>query len=112
MIESYAFGRIRINDKDYTSDVIIYPDRVEDNWWRREGHHLHFDDLLGIIPEKPDTIIIGTGRYGLMKVPPDLIDRLKDMGIDVIVQKTGSACKVYNDTCRSKKVIAALHLTC
>ena len=45
MIDSYSFGEIVINGKRYTSDVIIFSDSVDDNWWRKSGHLLHKDDL-------------------------------------------------------------------
>ncbi|MEQ8191120.1 MAG: hypothetical protein ABRQ39_24360 [Candidatus Eremiobacterota bacterium] len=45
MIDSYDFGTIKISGKTYKSDVIIYPDRVDGKWWRKEGHSLHPDDL-------------------------------------------------------------------
>ena len=45
LIESYSFGKISINGKIYHSDVIIFPDRVYDSWWRKEGHILHLEDL-------------------------------------------------------------------
>ena len=32
MIESYKFGEIVIDGTTYTSDVIIYPDNVDDKW--------------------------------------------------------------------------------
>jgi hypothetical protein len=32
-IESYHFGEIVIDGRRYSSDVIIYPDRVEGQWW-------------------------------------------------------------------------------
>lgn len=36
MINSYDFGRIVVDGKAYTSDVIIFPDRVNSYWWRKE----------------------------------------------------------------------------
>ncbi|RLI30667.1 hypothetical protein DRO48_02760, partial [Candidatus Bathyarchaeota archaeon] len=44
-IEAYGFGYIVVDGKRYTSDVIIFPDRVMDGWWRKEGHRLYVDDL-------------------------------------------------------------------
>jgi hypothetical protein len=44
MIESYDFGVLRIDGKEYHSDVIIYPEsspggcRVDGSWWRKQGH--------------------------------------------------------------------------
>jgi len=31
-ISDYRFGRIVIDGKTYTSDVIVYPDRVDPSW--------------------------------------------------------------------------------
>jgi hypothetical protein len=41
----YEFGIIVIDGSEYRSDVIISNDRVQDNWWRKEGHRLALDDI-------------------------------------------------------------------
>jgi len=112
MIESYSFGQMTINGKKYNSDLIIFKDRINDSWWRREGHNLCIDDIKEIINEKPEIIIIGTGFSGLMKVSTDLIKYLESIGIETIVTKTKDACDEYNKLYKKKKVIAAFHLTC
>jgi len=66
-----------------------------------------------IIDKKPDILIIGTGYFGLMKVPKELIEKIKSSGIkQVIVKKTGEACTEYNKLYKKNKIIAAFHLTC
>ena len=45
MIESYNFGKITINSKEYHSDLIIYMNRIDDKWWRKEGHNLCIEDI-------------------------------------------------------------------
>lgn len=113
MIDSYDFGQIVINGRRYTSDVIVFPDRVRDSWWRREGHRLHVEDIEGAVQEeKPEVLVVGTGYSGLMKVLPETENYLKSKGIELIVQSTREACKTFNSLVKSKKVIAALHLTC
>lgn len=112
MIDSYDFGKIVINGKHYTSDVIIYPDRVDASWWRKQGHELHPEDLEGVIKEKPTVLVVGTGKYGLMKVLPETRDFLQSKGIKLIAGKTDDACKTYNQLRDSERVVAALHLTC
>lgn len=111
-IESYRFGRIVIGDTLYTQDVIICPDHIAPNWWRKEGHLLQLDDLNGVLKESPDVLIIGTGAYGLMRVPDELSKTLKSMNIEVIVAQTKEACDTYNKLHSEKQVAAALHLTC
>jgi len=112
MIEFYSFGQIIINGVQYTSDLIIYPNHINSNWWRKEGHNLYKEDLEDVIKEKPEIIIVGTGYYGLMKVNLELIEYLESININMIINKTKDACLEYNNIYKDKKVIAALHLTC
>ena len=69
-IDSYQFGRIVVSGKKYTSDVIIFPDRVTDNWWRKTGHQLCLKDIAEVMTENPEVLVVGTGDSGLMKVLP------------------------------------------
>ncbi len=113
MIDSYDFGRIVINGRRYTSDVIVFPDRVRQSWWRREGHRLHVEDIKGALQEeKPEVLVIGTGYSELVKVLPETENYVKSKGIKLIVQSTREACKTFNRLVKSKRTIAALHLTC
>lgn len=109
-VESYSFGEITINDTSYKNDVIIYPGSVKDNWWRKEGHLLHLEDLAEVLEYDPDRLIIGTGAYGVMKVPENVKRKLKEQGIEVEVFKTGKACEKFNQS--RGKTVAVLHLTC
>ena len=118
-IEHYSFGKITIDGKTYTSDVIIYPERVDSSWWRKEGHNLHVEDLKDIVEVKPDILVIGTGAYGVMRVSRQIVAHLELKGIKVHAVRTGEAVDLFNElqskTGRGGKpevVIAALHLTC
>ena len=111
-IDSYSFGRIVINGKTYTSDVIIYPGTVNSEWWRREGHLLQLADLEEALQAGPDVLVIGTGSFGIMRVPGETVDRITAKGIAVKVERTGKAVEVYNELQGKVTVIAALHLTC
>jgi len=112
-IDSYSFGHIVINGKVYTSDVIIYNDRVDGSWWRKEGHLLQWLDISDIMKSKPDILVIGKGYSGVMSVPSELVDRIAALGIDVKVDKTTKAVEIFNSLQGKKSnVIAALHITC
>ena len=113
MIEDYSFGRIVINGKTYTSDVIVFPDRVMSDWWRNEGHELCPSDLWEVVQAKPEVLVVGTGHSGLMRVLPETEKYLKAQGIKLVAERTAEACQTFNRLLRSgKKVVAALHLTC
>jgi len=111
-IDSYDFGQIVINGKEYASDVIIFPDRIKDNWFRKVGHKLSLEDIAEVVAEKPEVLVIGTGAAGVMKVPPEVEKAIKDKGIKLIAERTAKACQTYNQICQSQRAVAALHLTC
>ncbi|MCK4247709.1 MAG: hypothetical protein KAX04_04135 [Methanomicrobia archaeon] len=111
MIESYRFGRICINGKNYRNDVLIFDDEIKE-WWRVKGHELHTKDLEWVIGKKPEIIIIGTGAYGILKVPEEVKDYLNSMKIEIKIEKTKRACELYNELKDKKRVAAGFHLTC
>jgi hypothetical protein len=112
-IEKYGFGSIIIDGRKYTKDVIVFHDKVFSPWWRKEGHYLSVKDLEKVIDAAPNLIIIGTGVYGIMKVPEETLKKLKELDIQTITAKTGEAVKIYNEEIKNKEnVIACLHLTC
>ena len=112
MIESYDFGKVVIDDRIYTSDVIVFPDRVRDNWWREEGHKISIEDLEEIFKEGPEVLVVGTGYSGLVEIPKKTADFVRSNGIRLIAEPTKRATEVYNELSKSKRVVAALHLTC
>lgn len=110
-IESYEFGRIVINGKEYTQDLIILGDKIISNWWREEGHLLQIVDIIEVFEFKPKIFIIGTGASGLMRVSDDLIKKLQEENIDYYILKTKDAVKKFNEI-ENKNKAAAFHLTC
>ena len=112
IIDSYQFGEIVVSGKKYTSDVIIFPDRVSHNWQRRSGHQLCLEDIAGVIAENPEVLVIGIGVSGLVEVLPEVRYGVESRGIKLIVESTDKACHTYNQLCYAQRVVAALHLTC
>lgn len=112
-ITHYQFGHIEIDGRDYTSDVIITSEKVEDNWWRKEGHSLAIDDLDAVVEADPQAVIIGSGYYGRMEVPEPTRQYLADKGIRVEIAKTSDAVAKFNELQKEyARIVAALHLTC
>lgn len=111
-IEEYEFGRIVVGGKEYREDIIIFPDRVKEGWWRKEGHLLLPEDLEEVLKEKPEVLVVGTGYSGYMKVPPSTKKWIEEKGINLRIEPTPSAWKVYNQLSSSHRTVAVLHLTC
>jgi len=77
MIDSYEFGRIVVDGRLYTSDIMIRPNGVVCDSWRREsGHLLARGDVGDLIDSRPDIIIAGQGNPGMMSPTPELVGEL------------------------------------
>ena len=55
---------------------------------------------------------MGTGDEKMVKVLTETQRYLEEQGIQLITQATDEAWQTYNQLCSSRKVVAALHLTC
>jgi len=112
MIESYAFGRMDVDGRPYTSDLIIFADRINDSWWRKTGHSVCLEDIEDVFKEKSEVLVIGTGFYGLVKVEEEVKSHAQSQGIILVIKKTEKAVQSFNTFASKKKTIGAFHLTC
>lgn len=84
MIDSYSFGSITVKGRVYNQDLIIFPDRIKSNWWRKQGHSLGRQDLDEVIDYRPEVLVVGKGVSGLMDVPASTKNALKKYSIEII----------------------------
>ncbi len=110
-IEGYRFGRVVVDGREETADVIVLPDRVVRNWRRLDGHGLALSDLDSVLDELPDRLLIGTGANGRLHPDPVTLELLRRQGIEVEVLPTDSAVRRYQQL-DPAATAAALHLTC
>jgi hypothetical protein len=110
-LEDYSFGRVVVEGEEQTRDLIVLPDRVVTNWWRREGHSLAIEDLGDVEDELPEKLVLGTGAHGRLRPSQAVLDELERRGVDVEVLPTGDAVRRYGEL-DGRRTAAALHLTC
>jgi hypothetical protein len=112
-IDGYSFGVMTIGGRAYQSDLVAFPDRVSPNWRRREGHVLGDGDLKEVLAYGPDALIVGTGAYGVMRVPGGVRSALEARGFEMVISRTGEAIGAFNERIeRGERVVGAFHLTC
>jgi hypothetical protein len=112
-IESYEFGRVRVDGRDYRADVIVLPGRVVADWWRLEGHSLAPEDLKEVVEARVKVLVVGTGAYGVVTVPDATITYLESHGVKFEAYNTEKAVRRYNELAAvGERVAAGLHLTC
>jgi hypothetical protein len=68
------------------------------------------EDLTVILENPPEILVVGTGAFGLMKIPGKTGEFIENYSITLIAEKTGKAVKTFNTITKEKA--AALHLTC
>jgi len=112
ILDAYQFGRIVVDGVAYTQDIIIFPDRVQENWWREAGHSVSVGDLETIFTAKPSHLILGLGAASRVQIPTETMEAIMEAGIDVTALPTREACYLYNEMKDQERIIAGLHLTC
>ncbi|MCS7180882.1 MAG: MTH938/NDUFAF3 family protein [bacterium] len=113
-VESYFFGFIKIDNKTYNHDILIFPTGIE-KWWRKEGHNVSLEDLEKVWEFNPQIIIFGQGTPGLMKISEEVKNYLNQKNIEFHILPTTSAVKLWNELIEkypNKVIIGAFHLTC
>ena len=110
-IDQYEFGRIVVDGREETKDLIVLPDRVVRNWWREDGHALVLDDLNDVLDELPPHLVVGTGADGRMRPDPEMVQHLQERGVTVEALPTGQAVRRFGEL-DPARTAAALHLTC
>lgn len=120
IIEKYHFGSITILGKTYHHDVEVRWTGEVLRWQRKESHVFDIEDVSRALLENPDTIILGTGAYGVAKVPERTQEFVESKGVKLIIDRTGEAVKTFNiingasakEEGKQNKVIGLFHLTC
>ena len=110
-LEGYRFGRVLVDGREETRDLIVLPGRLVRNWWRRDGHSLVAEDLADIVDELPERLIVGSGASGQMRPDPATVEQLRGRGVEVEVFRTDEAVARFGSL-DPARTAAALHLTC
>lgn len=112
-IERYSFGRISIDGKTYQQDIKIVGNRVIPDWWRKSGHRVAIEDIEDILAVHPEIVVFGKGDPGRMDLEPEVAERLREDGIELIELPTARAAEEFNRLVEENRHVAAgFHLTC
>ncbi|MEM2784953.1 MAG: MTH938/NDUFAF3 family protein [Candidatus Pacearchaeota archaeon] len=110
-IDFYSFGKIIIDGKTYERDVLVLPDgKIIQRTMPKGTHVICFSELASILKDKPQVIVIGTGKESCAQLEKGVEEKIKKEKIKLLVQITDHAIKTFNK-CKEKKA-ALLHLTC
>jgi hypothetical protein len=111
-IQAYRFGSVEIGGREYTEDIVVFADRLPARWWRREHHLLQLDDLDEALASLPEVLIIGSGSHECLQIAPEVVSRTRELGVELLVFDTRTACRTFNEVLPRRRAVAILHLAC
>jgi len=79
---------------------------MQADWWRKRSHHLILANIPCLQKEKPDVLIVGTGKFGLMKVDKEVIEYCERNSIELICKDTSRAVEAVNDLQNSENKLS------
>lgn len=116
-INSFNFGFIVVDGKQYIYDVVILPDGTvkqrESTKTRLGSHKIAWSDVADIANEQPEVVVIGTGTSALAKLSEDAGVNLRQANINLVVLPSPQAVEKFNQLAgEGKRVATLIHITC
>jgi len=118
-IDSTEFGSITINGTTYTHDILIplsgkVAKRKKKLSKKHYGtsHIISLEEAEFVFEKGCDTLVLGAGQYGNVKLSPEAAEFFERHGCRVILKPTPEAIETYNKTLGKVKVIGLFHVTC
>lgn len=112
-IISCHFGTLTTEESSFSKDVILTNSRAYPNWWRKEGHKLHWQDVARFVDEtRPEVLVVGQGQYGAMSILPEVVEEVNRRNIQLFASPTARAVEDFNRLVDQVRILGAFHLTC
>lgn len=102
----YGAGYVIINQVRYDRNLVVFPDRIIENWRMGSSGRFVISDFEEILAYQPEIILLGTGET--QRFPDSqLIKAMLNSGIGLEVMDTFSACRTYNILSTEGRSVAA-----
>ena len=118
-IDSTEFGGITIDGTTYPHDILIHlsgevvkrKKKLSKKYYGT-SHIISLDEAEFVYEKGCDTLVLGTGQFGNVKLSPEAADFFKRHGCRVILKPTPEAIETYNKARAKTKAIGLFHVTC
>ncbi len=95
-----------VNQVRYEHSLIVFPDKVIENWPVKALEQLELEHFEYILPFRPEIVLLGTGS-NLNFPQHSLINHLVKSGIGIEVMDTKATCRTYNILIEEGRRVAA-----
>ncbi len=103
---SFSTHGVQIDNKIYTTSLIIMPDILIPDWSPIAIEQLTSLHLSTILDLQPELILLGTG-YSQQFVRPDVLKDLPGRNIGIDIMSSRAACRTYNILASEGRRVAA-----
>jgi len=116
-VNSFDFGSIVIEGKQYGYDVVILPDgSVKEREASKAifgSHTITKDEIEELAKTSPDFIVVGAGVEGVAQLSRDAQAYAEEKKVNLLTLRSYAAAKKLNElTGEGKRVAALIHITC
>jgi hypothetical protein len=116
-INSFNFGFIVVDEKQYAHDIIILPDGTikdrEAGKGRLGSHTISKSEVETLIREEADVVLIGSGVQGMARLAHDAERYMTLPDLNITVLPSSQIVKKFNQHIDDgDKVAALIHVTC
>lgn len=115
-ITNLSWGEVQIENNSF-KDAKLWPGGARGWDWGETGtsHQpgIQLADVQELLDNSADIIVLSTGQNEQLQVRDDVVNHLKQRGIEVHVLETSKAVELYNQLAEAGKSVGALiHSTC
>ena len=106
IFSGYGEGYVAVNQMRYTSNMIVLPNRIIENWQASSVDSLGVEHLDPLLVMQPEIILLGTGS--ILRFPAaSLMRTILSRGIGFEVMDTQATCRTYNILSSEGRHVAA-----
>ena len=111
-ITHYEYGKIIINEKEYTHDIVIWPDNTI-TLGSDDMHALRLNDFDELFNSGLKKVVIGTGDEGKMALDfsSKIKKAIKSKGIELVMMDTHELV-VFLNNAKERNFLTFVHLNC
>jgi hypothetical protein len=116
-IDSFNFGFIVVDEKQYSSDIVILPDGTVKERLPGKGrlgsHTIARSEIEALTKTQPEVILVGTGVDNMARLAHDAEFYLTEPDLNLTLMPSREVVKKYNQLAEGgEKVAALIHITC
>jgi hypothetical protein len=116
-IDSFNFGFIVVDEKQYSGDIVILPDGTvkerNPGKGRLGSHTIARSEVEALTKTQPEVILIGTGMQNMARLAHDAEFYMTEPDVNLEIMPSKEVVKKYNQLVEDgEKVAALIHVTC